>query len=39
MKKIYITDLNKPNPYWSKFYDPDDYDDDVEWFDYDEVEV
>lgn len=37
MKKKHIIDLNKPDPYWSKFYDPDD-EDDVEWIDYDEEE-
>lgn len=35
MKKKYINDLNKIDIDWSKFYDPDDYDE--EWFDYDEV--
>lgn len=38
MKKKYIIDLNKADPYWSKFYDPNDDDYDIEWLDYDEEE-
>ena len=35
-KKKYIDDLNKID--WSKFYDPNDDDYDIEWLDYDEEE-